>query len=153
MQIRAEGQEQLGAPPAAVWAFVQDPERVAACLPGVGATRRQAERRAEVTLRLGAGRLRGDVPFTLEVVPDEAAGAVTLRGQGGGLGNSAELRARLEVRDDGDGTSTLAWSGEATVRGPVTLGGRRLETGLRAQVAGVMATLRGRIEADARRIA
>ena len=62
------------------------------------------------------------------VLPDEAAQRVNVKVQGGGLGSVVDLTAGANIVDNGDGTTTLDWTGDATMRGPVaTVGGRVLD--------------------------
>ena len=71
---------------------------------------------------MASGRLK------IEVLPDEAAGRVNVNVRGGGLGSVVDLTAGANVLDNGDGTTTLDWTGEASMRGPVaSVGGRMLD--------------------------
>ncbi|WP_034385729.1 carbon monoxide dehydrogenase subunit G [Deinococcus sp. YIM 77859] len=128
MKLSYSGQEQVKAPPAAVWAFVQDPERVARCLPDVQEVVVHGENRLDATVQVGVGMVRGKFKFNIEVQPDPAANRVNVKVQGGGLGSVVDLTAGADIVDNGDGTTTLNWTGDATMRGPVaTVGGRVLD--------------------------
>lgn len=128
MKLSYSGQEQVKAPPAVVWAFVQDPERVARCLPDVQEVVVQDQNHLEATVQVGVGMVRGKFKFKIEVRPDEAAQRINVKVQGGGLGSVVDLTAGANVVDNGDGTTTLDWQGDATMRGPVaTVGGRVLD--------------------------
>ncbi|MFT2721026.1 SRPBCC family protein [Deinococcus sp. A31D244] len=128
MKLSYSGQEQVQAPPAAVWAFVQDPERVARCLPDVQEVVVHDQTHMDATVQVGVGMVRGKFKFKIEVLPDEAANRVNVKVQGGGLGSVVDLTAGANVVDNGNGTTTLDWTGDATMRGPVaTVGGRLLD--------------------------
>ncbi len=128
MKLNYSGQEQVKAAPAVVWAFVQDPERVARCLPDVQEVTVQDANHMEATVQVGVGMVRGKFKFKIEVLPDEAAGRVNVNVRGGGLGSVVDLTAGANVVDNGDGTTALDWTGEASMRGPLaSVGGRMLD--------------------------
>lgn len=128
MQMQFSGQEQVQAPPAVVWAFVQDPQRVAACLPGVQDVQVVGPGELEVTVPLQAGLLRGHLKARVQIVPDEAAGQVQVRIQGGGLGSTLAVSAGANVVDTADGQTRLDWQGAAELGGPLAkLGGKAME--------------------------
>ena len=70
-----------------VWAFVQDPERVARCLPDVQEVVVQDANHMEATVQVGVGMVRGKFKFKIEVRPDQDAGRVNVIVRGGGLGS------------------------------------------------------------------
>ena len=59
MKLNYSGTEQVKAAPAVVWAFVQDPERVARCLPDVQEVTVQDANHMEATVQVGVGMVRG----------------------------------------------------------------------------------------------
>ena len=124
MQMQFSGQEQVQAPPAVVWAFVKDPQRVAACLPGVQDVRVVGPGELEVGVPLQAGLLRGTLRARVFITPDEAAGKVGVRITGGGLGSQLEVQAGADIVNLGTGATRLDWHGTATLGGPLAkLGG------------------------------
>lgn len=136
MQLNFSGQEQVQAPPAMVWAFVSDPQRVAACLPGVQDVRVVGERELEVGVPLQAGLLRGTLKARVHIEPDEDAGQVRVWISGGGLGSSLEVAAAAAVVDQGNGTTRLDWQGAATLGGPLAkMGGKAIEPRVHAMIA------------------
>lgn len=128
MKLSYSGQEKVQAAPAMVWAFVQDPARVAACLPDVQDIKVIDASHLEATVNVGVGMVRGKFKFNIEVQPDQEAGRVNVNVKGGGLGSVIDMTAGANVVDNGDGTTTLDWNGDASMRGPVaTVGGRMLD--------------------------
>ena len=150
MKLSYSGQEQVQAPPAAVWAFVQDPERVARCLPDVQQVVVHDPTHLEATVQVGVGMVRGKFKFKIEVQPDTAANRVNVKVQGGGLGSVVDLTASANIVDNGDGTTTLDWTGDATIRGPVaTVGGRVLDAQAQKLIRQTFQNLRAQVEARA----
>lgn len=128
MKLNYSGQEKVQAPPAAVWAFVQDPERVARCLPDVQDVQVTGPNQMVATVNVGVGMVRGKFKFDIEVHPDADANRVNVVVKGGGLGSVVDMTAGANIVDNGDGTTTLDWNGDADMRGPIaTVGGRMLD--------------------------
>lgn len=128
MKLSYSGQEKVQAAPAVVWAFVQDPQRVAACLPDVQDIQVTGPNQMVATVNVGVGMVRGKFKFNIDVQPDQAANRVNVNVKGGGLGSVIDMVAGANVVDNGDGTTTLDWNGDASMRGPVaTVGGRMLD--------------------------
>lgn len=129
MKLSYSGQEKVQAPPAAVWAFVQDPQRVAGCLPDVQDIKVTGPSQMEALVNVGVGMVRGKFKFKIDVQPDEAGNRVNVNVKGGGLGSVIDMVAGANIVDNGDGTTTLDWNGDASMRGPVaTVGGRLLDS-------------------------
>ncbi|GGK37472.1 hypothetical protein GCM10008955_34220 [Deinococcus malanensis] len=149
MNLSYSGQEQVSAPPAAVWAFVQDPEQVARCLPEVREVRVIDQRTADASVQVGLGLLRGQFRFRLELDPDQAQGLVRVRVQGGGLGSTVELNAQAVVVDQGNGATLLDWQGSAVLGGTVTrVGGRQLDSLAQRLIVRTFRTMAARISAS-----
>lgn len=128
MKLSYSGQEKVQAPPAAVWAFVQDPERVARCLPDVQDVQVTGPNQMVATVNVGVGMVRGKFKFDIAVHPDADANRVNVVVKGGGLGSVVDMTAGANIVDNGDGTTTLDWTGDADMRGPIaTVGGRMLD--------------------------
>lgn len=150
MKLSYSGQEHVQAPPAAVWAFVQDPERVARCLPDVQQVVVHDATHMDATVQVGVGMVRGKFKFKIEVQPDAAQSRVNVKVQGGGLGSVVDLTASANVVDNGDGTTTLDWTGDATMRGPVaTVGGRVLDAQAQKLIRQTFQNLSAQVEARA----
>ena len=63
MKLNYSGQEKVQAPPAVVWAFVQDPERVARCLPDVQEVTVHDQAHMDAIVQVGVGMVRGKFKF------------------------------------------------------------------------------------------
>lgn len=128
MKLSYSGQEQVQAPPQAVWDFVRDPQRVAGCLPDVQDVQVTGENQLVATVNVGVGMVRGKFKFNIDVQPAPEQGRVNVVVRGGGLGSVINMTAGANVVDNGDGTTTLDWQGDADMRGPVAnIGGRMLD--------------------------
>lgn len=150
MQMQFSGQEQVQAPPAVVWAFVNDPQRVAACLPGVQDVQVVGPGELEVTVPLQAGLLRGSMKARVQIIPDEVGGVVRVRIQGGGLGSQMDVDAGAAVVDTGDGQTRLDWQGTAALGGPLAKLGKAMEPRVQGLIGRTFRNMSASIAAGSR---
>lgn len=115
------------APPDAVWAFLTDPQRVAACLPGAAITGQVDERTHTGTITVKVGPVstsyRGKMRFerldaaarTAEIV----ASGQDVRGKGG-----ADMRMTSRLAEPAPGTTEVSVVSEVAVTGILAQMGR-----------------------------
>jgi carbon monoxide dehydrogenase subunit G len=133
--MRLAGSEPLTAPRAALWAVLEDPERLADALPGVDDLVRNEDGSFEATLRPALAL--GEVPFrTLWRRTGVAAGSeLAYRVRGRSEEYELELRAALRLTD-----GTVAWEVDCGFTGALRAVGQRvLEAIVRHQVELVLA--------------
>jgi carbon monoxide dehydrogenase subunit G len=125
----------IGAPRAAVWAALDDPEVLVRCIPGcesmevLGPT----ERSASIKVKVGPVRARfaGRVRMS-EVRPGEGC-ALSFEGSGGTAGMAKGV-SRIELRDEGEATR-LHYTVQASVGGKLGQVGGRMIDGAAKQMA------------------
>jgi carbon monoxide dehydrogenase subunit G len=143
VKLEYRGQEQVPADPATVWAFVTDAEKIGRCLPDVVDVKVIDPSHFEAVVRVGVGPVRGRFTMKFELQPDAAARRVNMKISGGGFGSAVDLTAGADVRPAAGGTTTLDWTGEAVMRGPVAaVGGRVLDAQAQKLIAQTFATVR-----------
>lgn len=143
MKLQYTGQEQIAAGIAEVWAYIADPEKIAACLPDMQSYTVRDARHVDVVVRVGVGPVRGNFKFKIELQPDRATNHMTVAISGGGLGSVVDLTAAADLKDNGDGTTVLDWNGTATMRGPVAaVGGRVLDAQAQKLIAQTFANVK-----------
>jgi len=148
MNLQYSGEERIAASPAAVWAFVQDPEKVGRCLPEVVDVTVQDPTHVEAVVQVAVGPVRGRFKLKLELQPDASAHRIAMKVSGGGFGSAVDLTAGASVVDVGDGATLLKWNGEAVARGPVAaVGGRVLDAQARKLIEQAFANVRRQLSA------
>jgi carbon monoxide dehydrogenase subunit G len=117
----------VNAPPAAVWGFLTDPERVARCMPGAAITGRIDEKTFAGTMAVKVGPIstsyKGKIVFerldasvrTAEIV----ATGQDVRGRGG-----ADLRLTSSVKEVAPGTSEVTAASKVNITGILAQMGR-----------------------------
>ena len=148
MNLQYNGQEQIPADPGAVWAFVNDPAKVANCLPDVIQVTVKDPTHFDAVVGVGLGPVRGKFTFKFELQPDEAARRMNMKIAGGGLGSALDLTAGADVVPAAGGGTTLNWTGSAVMRGPVAaVGGRVLDAQAQKLIAQTFANVRDKLSA------
>jgi carbon monoxide dehydrogenase subunit G len=148
LNLQYSGQEQIPADPSAVWTFVNDPEKVAQCLPDVKEVTVHDATHFDAVVGVGLGPVRGKFKFKFELQPDEAARRMNMKISGGGLGSAIDLTAGADIVPAEPGNTTLNWSGSAVMRGPVAaVGGRVLDAQAQKLITQTFANVRQRLTA------
>jgi hypothetical protein len=148
VNLEYKGQEQITADPAAVWAFVNDPEKIGHCLPDVKEVTVHDPTHFDAVVGVGVGPVRGKFKFKFELQPDEAARRMNMKITGGGFGSAIDLTAGAHILPAAEGSTTLNWSGAAVMRGPVAaVGGRVLDAQAQKLIAQTFANVREKLSA------
>ena len=143
MKLQYNGQEQIPASIDEVWAFINDPEKIAACLPDVQSHEVRDPQHVDVVVRVGVGPVRGNFKFKIALQPDPTSNRMNVTIGGGGLGSAVDLTAGATLKDNGDGTTTLDWDGTATMRGPLAaVGGRVLDAQAKKMISQTFANVK-----------
>jgi uncharacterized protein len=129
VNLQNSGEEKIPASLDAVWAFVNDPEKVGRCFPDVVDVTVHDPTHLEAIVKVGIGPVRGTFKMKVELVPDPSRRHLDMKISGGGFGSTVDLTAGADLVDAGDGTTLLKWSGQAEARGPIAaVGGRVLDS-------------------------
>jgi hypothetical protein len=146
MKLEYNGSEQVPMGKDAVWAFVNDPQKVASCLPDVQEVTVHDARNFDAVVAVGIGPVRGKFKFKITLDPQADGNRMNVKINGGGFGSVVDLLAGADLKDNGDNTTTLDWSGAATMRGPVaTVGGRVLDAQAQKLISTTFANVKTRI--------
>ncbi len=149
MNLQYRGEEQIPTDQAAVWAFVNDPERIGRCLPDVQTVTVHDPTHFDAVVGVALGPVRGKFKFKFELQPDEAAQRMNMKITGGGFGSAVDLTAGADiVAGEGAGT-VLKWDGSAVMRGPVAaVGGRVLDAQAKKLITQTFANVREQLTAQ-----
>ena len=152
MKLQYDGQELIAAGVAQVWSYINDPAKIASCLPDMQSFTVRDARHVDAVVRVGVGPVRGNFKFKIELQPDGAGKRMNVAINGGGLGSVVDLTAGAKLQDNGDETTTLEWQGAATMRGPVAaVGGRVLDAQAQKLIAHTFANVKTGVVRDTAR--
>ena len=121
------GDYRIGAPRAEVWAALNDPEVLRACIPGCEELTKTSDTSFEAKVVQKIGPVKARFAGTVELVNINAPESYTIQGEGnGGVAGFAKGGADVHLTDNGDGTTTLAYEVHATIGGKLARLGSRL---------------------------
>ena len=129
------GEERIAAPREAVWAALNDPETLKACIPGCQSLTMKSPTELEAVVKIKIGPV--SATFTGEVTlsnlnPPEG---YTISGEGkGGIAGFAKGGADVRLREDGADT-ILSYDVKAQIGGKLAQLGQRLVNGAAKKVA------------------
>jgi carbon monoxide dehydrogenase subunit G len=118
MPVIAE-QFEVPAAPDAVWAFLLDPERLAACIPGCDGLEVLDARTYRVRLTVKVGFLATTQDVRMTVVEAEPPRRLVAEGRGedARLGSRVDVRSTLELAPADGGATTVSYRSELKVLG------------------------------------
>ena len=136
MALVIEGEERIAAPVDTVWAALNDPAILKACIPGCQSLEMTSptEMTATVVLKIGPIKATFNGEVTLENL--KPPHSYTIRGEGkGGIAGFAKGGADVTLTPDGDGTK-LVYGAKADVGGKIAQLGSRLIMSTSKKLAG-----------------
>jgi len=146
VNLQWNGQERIAAPKDKVWSFINDPAKIASCLPDVRETTVLDAHTFEATVGVAVGPVRGTFKFRIELQPGADGNHMDMKISGGGLGSVIDLVAGAGLTADGDAATILDWKGTASMRGPVaTIGGRVIDTQAHRVISATFENVKNRL--------
>jgi len=128
MKLSYEGHESINADVDSVWNFINNPEKLASCLPYLVALNVHNPENFDATLKLSLGPLSGPVKFNIFLQPDKDNNIVNLNVKSSSLGNNLDLNAKANLLSSDNSQTEVNWDGEADVNGPAAVfGGNIIE--------------------------
>jgi uncharacterized protein len=140
--VNVSGERTFAAPRATVWQVLDDPASMAKTMPGVESFEVHDDRRwtanVKVPLGLGGLKMKVDMEKVSEREPEFAQLAV----KGHGVGAILSMETSFNLSEAPEGGTTMAWSAEVKIAGPVgSMGQRVLQPIINQQVQHVLGAL------------
>jgi carbon monoxide dehydrogenase subunit G len=127
--MKFQGTVEIAAPRDAVWAYVADPEKVAACGPGVESVTQIDETHYKAVAKVGVGFISARFAGDMEILERQAPDRMVIKVHGQAPGSAADAVASMVLRDGSDGGTTMDWSADVTIAGTLASVGARLIEG------------------------
>ena len=140
--MNVSGERTFEAPRDTVWQVLNDPESMAKTMPGVESFDVHDDRHwtANVKIPLGLGSLKMKVD--MEKIEEREPELARLAVKGQGVGAMMNMETSFTLSDAEGGGTSMAWSAEVKVLGPVgSMGQRVLQPIVNQQVAHVLGAL------------
>ena len=135
--MRLEGERTIPAPRAQVWAALNDPAALEACIPGIESLEKRSDTEfaATVAARIGPVSARFRSAVTLSDL--DPPNGYRIAGEGiGGAAGFARGAASVRLADAEGGATRLVWEADAQVGGKLAQIGSRLVGGAARRLAG-----------------
>ena len=146
--MNVSGERIFDAPRATVWQVMNDPASMAKTMPGVETFDIHDDRHwtANVKIPLGLGGLKMKVD--MEKIEEREPEFAKLAAKGHGVGAMMNMETSFTLGDAPDGATSMAWSSEVKILGPVgSMGQRVLQPIVNQQVQHVLAALDAQVQA------
>jgi carbon monoxide dehydrogenase subunit G len=146
--LNVSGEKTFDAPRDTVWEVLNDPASMAKTMPGVESFDIHDDRRwtANVKIPLGLGGLKMKVD--MEKIEERAPEFAKLSVKGHGVGAMMNMETSFTLRDAPGGGTSMAWSADVKIAGPVgSMGQRVLQPIVNQQVQHVLSALEAQIQA------
>lgn len=144
MNLEWHGHEEVGTSKAQLWAFISDPKSVADCVPDLVEAIVEDATHFDAIVSVGVGPVRGKFKLKIELEPQPDGKRMNMKISGGGLGSTVDLLAGADLTDHG-ATTSLDWSGTATMRGKIaSLAGRVIDAQAQRVITTTFANVKAR---------
>jgi carbon monoxide dehydrogenase subunit G len=124
--MRIEGSYVFRADRQAVWKALQDAQTLAATLPGVKSLEVIGPDEYKATAYAGVGSVKGVYDGTFSISEKKDFESCVLRGSGRGGPGSIEVEARTSLAGEDGGGTTLSYTAETKISGPIAGVGQRM---------------------------
>ncbi len=130
MAMNLEGQETIGAPIDTVWAALNDPDVLRACIPGCETLEKSSDTEMAATVSLKIGPIKARFEGAVELTNLNPPHSYTIQGEGkGGIAGFAKGGADVSLAEDGPDATILSYTVKADVGGKIAqLGGRLIDS-------------------------
>ena len=123
--MKVSGSYLLPGTPEQVWALLNDPERLAKCLPGCERLEPDGPGRYKAVVKFALAAISGQYSGSLELADKKPPHSLRLRLEGKGVPGFVKGDGQLELWEKG-GQTEVHYSGEAQIGGMIAAVGQRM---------------------------
>lgn len=137
MAVDMQGEERIEAPIAKVWAALNDPDVLKACIPGCESLEKKSDTQLAATVALKIGPIKARFAGEVELQNLKPPHSYTIVGEGkGGIAGFAKGGADVVLKEDGADATLLTYTAKADVGGKIAQLGSRLIQSTSKKLAG-----------------
>jgi carbon monoxide dehydrogenase subunit G len=133
--VNLDGSAVLHADPERVWAVITDPAVLARTIPGCESLEQVGDDQYKMNVTVGVGAIRGTYAGGVKLSDQQRPTSYVMHASGAGGPGNVRATVRINLQPDTDST-TLTYSADAVVGGPVAGVGQRMMTGVAKRMAG-----------------
>jgi len=133
--VNLDGSAVLHADPERVWSVITDPAVLARTIPGCESLEQVGDDEYKMNVSVGVGAIRGTYAGEVKLTDQKRPSSYVMHASGAGAPGNARATVTINLEPNGEGT-TLTYSADAVVGGPVAGVGQRMMTGVAKRMAG-----------------
>ena len=118
-----------------VWSVITDPAVLARTIPGCLSLEQVGDDEYRMNVSVGVGAIKGTYAGEVKLADQQRPARYVMHASGAGGPGQVKAVVPIELVDNGDGTTTLTYSADAVVGGPVAGVGQRMITGVAKRMA------------------
>ncbi|MBM7806774.1 carbon monoxide dehydrogenase subunit G [Geodermatophilus bullaregiensis] len=134
--MNLDGSAVLHGSPDDVWRVLTDPDVLARTIPGCGTLQRVGDDEYRMDVTVGVGAIRGTYAGQVRLTDQQPPSSYVMHASGAGAPGNLRAKVAIELVPSDAGTTTLTYSADAVVGGPVAGVGQRMITGVAKRMAG-----------------
>jgi carbon monoxide dehydrogenase subunit G len=133
--VNLDGSAVLHAEPERVWSVITDPAVLARTIPGCLSLEQVGDDEYKMNVSVGVGAIRGTYAGDVRLSDKDLPKSYVMHASGAGAPGQVRATVTINLEPNGEGT-TLTYSADAVVGGPVAGVGQRMMTGVAKRMAG-----------------
>jgi uncharacterized protein len=133
--VNLDGSAVLHADPDKVWSVITDPAVLARTIPGCESLEQVGDDEYKMNVSVGVGAIRGTYAGEVRLSDQQRPSSYVMHASGAGAPGNARAKVTINLEPSAEGT-TLTYSADAVVGGPVAGVGQRMMTGVAKRMAG-----------------
>jgi carbon monoxide dehydrogenase subunit G len=134
--VNLDGSAVLSADPDKVWAVITDPAVLARTIPGCESLQQTGDDEYRMNVSVGVGAIRGTYAGEVKLTDQRRPTSYVMHASGAGAPGNARATVTINLEQGEAGTTTLTYSADAVIGGPVAGVGQRMITGVAKRMAG-----------------
>ena len=134
--MNLDGSAVLHADPDRVWSVITDPAVLARTIPGCESLERVGDDEYKMNVSVGVGAIRGTYAGEVKLSDQQRPSTYVMHATGAGAPGNARATVTINLEPADGGTTTLTYSADAVIGGPVAGVGQRMITGVAKRMAG-----------------
>jgi carbon monoxide dehydrogenase subunit G len=134
--VNLDGSAVLHADPERVYSVITDPAVLARTIPGCLSLEQVGDDEYRMNVSVGVGAIRGTYAGEVKLSDQQRPKSYVMHASGAGAPGNARAEVTINLEPAGDGQTTLTYSADAVIGGPVAGVGQRMITGVAKRMAG-----------------
>jgi hypothetical protein len=133
--VNLDGSAVLQADRERVWSMITDPSVLARTIPGCQSLEQLGDDAYRMTVAVGVGAIKGTYAGEVRLSDQKRPESYVMHASGAGAPGQVKAVVTISLHPEDDGSTTLTYSADAVIGGPVAGVGQRMITGVARRTA------------------